>query len=312
MSVLSIVRPESKSLDWAASVAHGWVPESGEQALYSFGNLTTDFLQFRPVFEELIETVSKSKYSHLLNPITGVDEPESLPEVTNPTDEEMVAIDPLIQSKTGLHPMAALWQSGWQNSHPYIVVRSQIKDKLTNVVETLQRFNPEFHLCITDGWRSIEQQRDLYNAFYPNGHRQGEPLYVSPPEIDDRYAAPHPSGGAVDVLIGYRDKVLSIGSDLDHMDVQANTAHFEDLAGADLLVRDMRRFFSNLLAESGFVSIDSEWWHVEYGTRRWGGKKNADPIYGNALVDNSHYVGVDPVKPVVGSKRFALEASRST
>lgn len=306
------MRPESKSLDWAASVAHGWDPDSDDEALYSFGNLTTDFLQYRSIFENLAKSVLNSRYSYLLDPITGIEEPTFFPDVTNPVDEEMVAIDPSIQIETGLHPKAALWQSGWENSHPYIVVRSQVKDRLAKVVQTLKKFNPEFYLCITDGWRSIEQQRDLYNAFYPNGHNRGEPLYVSPPESDDRFAVPHPSGGAVDVMIGYRDKVLSIGSDLDHMDVEANTVHFEDLEKADPLIRDMRRFFSNLLADSGFISIDSEWWHVEYGTRRWAAKKNTNPLYGNAVVDRSHYLGVDPVAPVIGSKRSALQTSDQT
>lgn|GEM_PF-476733 len=307
MNQLKVTRPKPKSLDWTTSIAAGWDPNSGDVPTYSFGKLTTELMEHRAAFEALIELVSTSADSFLLDPIKNVEEPDFFPEVLEPIDEQLVVINPEQAQETGLHPFAALWQSGWANSDPYIAVRRQVFENLFQVAAKLRSFDPKMYLCITDGWRSIDQQRDLYNAFYPNGHVQGKPLYVSEPHDDDRYAAPHPSGGAVDVLIGYEDNVISIGSDLDYMDVQANTDHFES-DESNSLVRDMRRLFSNLLSEFGFVSIDSEWWHVEYGTRRWAGKTGNEALYGNVILDKSIYEGIKPVAAVEGSKRLYLQA----
>jgi D-alanyl-D-alanine dipeptidase len=161
---------------------------------------------------------------------------------------------------------------------------------------------------ITDGWRSIDQQTDLYTSFYPNGHVEGEPLYVSPSNTEDRFASPHPSGGAVDVLIGIGDQAIRIGSDLDYMDVEANTDHFENELYEGHIIKMMRRLFSNLKCEVGFVTLDSEWWHVEYGTRRWAGKTGQDPLYGNATIDLSLYEGIEPVVPIARSRRAAMSS----
>ena len=47
---------------------------------------------------------------------------------------------------------------------------------------------------------------------------------------------------------------------------------------------------------------------VEFGTRRWAGKTGNEPLYGNAIVEESMYDGYEPVKAVAGSKRMKIEA----
>lgn len=301
-----IQRPLPQSLDWHASVSSGWDPESGIDPPFSFGSLSKDIYDYENIFEKLVDDISKSEKSYLLNPITDVSEPEIFPEVRNPIAEEVVAVDPTQANSTRIFPKAALWQSGWENAKPYIVVREQVLERLKHAAEILNEFNPELSLCITDGWRSIEQQRDLYNSFYPNGWQEGEPVYVSIPHDSDLHAAPHPSGGAVDVLLGIGNQAIRIGSDLDYMDKEANTDHFEDPKYKDSLVQNMRRIFVNTMIESGFICIDSEWWHFEYGTRRWAGKIGTEPLYGNAKFGPSVYENIRPVDPIELSRRSEI------
>ncbi len=308
MSEFSSSRPSSKTLDWYASVAAGWSPASRFDAPFCFGELSCDVMTQTDIFQALICDVEQSSHSHLLSPMVGVVEPDIFPEVLSPTNEEMVVIDPLVQTSTGLYPKAVVWQSGWPRALPYIFVRRQVYERLLAAVRILREFNPDLSLCITDGWRSVDQQSELFKAFYPSGYIQGDPIYVSAPNEDDRLAAPHPSGGAVDVMIGINDQAFHIGSELDYMDVEANTDYFENEAD-DHFIRDMRRVFTNLLCDVGFVSHQPEWWHVEYGTRRWAGKTGNDPRYGNVIIDPTLYADVEPVVPIARSRRAAMMSS---
>ncbi|MFN8015535.1 MAG: M15 family metallopeptidase [Acidimicrobiia bacterium] len=302
---MNIVIPPENTLDRAASLAAGWDPTSNEIPTYSFGELSKDLTEYKTFFNDLINNVANSEHNDLLSEIIDVDEPEDFPLINNPVEEEMLVIDPSKSSEIGLYPKAALWQSGWNNALPYVFVRKQVYDNLCNAVEIIKSLHEDLTLCVTDGWRSIEQQSDLYHSFYPEGHIEGEPVYVSKPNVQDRYAAPHPSGGAVDVLLGIKDQAIRIGSDLDYMEAQANTAHFEN--SDDYLVKSMRRIFTNIMTNVGFVCLDSEWWHFEYGTRRWAGKKKCEPLYGNAFIEQEVYENIKPVKHLAGSKRLYID-----
>ena len=38
------------------------------------------------------------------------------------------------------------------------------------------------------------------------------------------------------------------------------------------------------MTETGFVVLNCEWWHFEYGTRRWGAIRGNDPLFGPAEI----------------------------
>ena len=46
--------------------------------------------------------------------------------------------------------------------------------------------------------------------------------------------------------------------------------------------REHRRALFHRMAAEGFVVYRGEWWHFEWGTRRWAGVRGAQPIYGPA------------------------------
>lgn len=290
--------------DWHASVAAGWDPESDKPPTYSYGDLAVSVMQQESFFQALFDRISTSEYSYLLNPLVNVAEPDIFPEVVHPIEEEMVFVNPLTRKETGLYPKAALWQSGWENSMPYLFVRAQVYERLLNVAKIFQSVDPSLSLCITDGWRSHAQQLELFNSFYIDGYVPGDPRYVAEPSDDDRLAAPHPAGGAIDVMLGIDDQAFWIGSPLDWMNVEAHADYFEN--SDSIFLRDMRRFFINAFCDVGFVSIDAEWWHFEYGTRRWAGKVKSEPLYGNAYVDTAIYSDLEPVELVPRSRRAAM------
>ena len=48
--------------------------------------------------------------------------------------------------------------------------------------------------------------------------------------------------------------------------------------------RDLRRWLYWSMTEAGFVVLNCEWWHFEYGTRRWGAIRGNDPLFGPAEI----------------------------
>lgn len=299
-----VVKPQPHYLDYLTSIAYGWDPESNDEPKFSFGHLSKDFMEFSDYWKKLFQKLPSIGYGHLLDPINAVAEPETMPIVANPSSEDLVVIDPDSVLETGLIPLASYWQSGYGSALPYVFVRQGVYERLLKASELLRQIDPDLGLSIADGWRPLSLQGQLYKIFYPNGHTPGEPLYVSPPNKDDAHAAPHPSGGAADVLITYKSIPLRVGADFDYMDLEANIDHFENTD--DMLTRDTRRFLANVMSAADFCCIDSEWWHFEYGTRRWAAKTGGEPIYGNIHAELTDAYDISPVKPIPGSKRESL------
>ena len=81
----------------------------------------------------------------------------------------------------------------------------------------------------------------------------------------------------------YKRQPLGLGTGFDD---------FTDLAAADALEikesinRDLRRWLYWSMTETGFVVLNCEWWHFEYGTRRWGAIRGKDPLFGPAKISD--------------------------
>ena len=70
---------------------------------------------------------------------------------------------------------------------------------------------------------------------------------------------------------------IAPGTDFDDTTTHAFAAALEDTPGPD---RDARRMLYWVMRDAGFVVYEGEWWHFEYGTRRWAAIVNRSPIYG--------------------------------
>ena len=134
-----------------------------------------------------------------------------------------------------------------------------------------------YGLAVFDAWRPLVLQQALYEAAYADPTLP--PGFVSEPSTDPATPPPHLTGGTLDVTLTHRGAALALGTDFDDFTAAAHTAFFEKTPGS---VREHRRLLYWAMATAGFVVIDCEWWHFEYGTRRWAALTGSTPLFGAA------------------------------
>lgn len=155
------------------------------------------------------------------------------------------------------------------------LLRTGVARKLRNAATRL----PEgFGFAVFDAWRPLQLQETLYQETYREGGptREG---YVSTPTSDPAEPPPHLTGGCLDLTLTWEGHVLELGTGFDCYTEEAATDAFEQRPGK---VRSLRRLLYWTMRKEGFVALDREWWHYEYGTRRWATLTGNPPIYGAA------------------------------
>jgi D-alanyl-D-alanine dipeptidase len=194
-------------------------------------------------------------------------EPETLPPVTAPSDEPLVvAAHPLIEV------VAAYHRVGFRGAMPGAWLRAGVLEGLVSVAGGLPA---GFGLAIFDAWRPPALQAELYEAAYAD---PGLPAgFVAPPSDDPTRPPPHLTGGAVDLTLTWEGRPLALGTGFDDFTPTAHTGAFEHIPGP---VRGLRRLLYWTMRAAGFVVLDCEWWHFEFGTRRWAAITGGSPRYG--------------------------------
>lgn len=202
-------------------------------------------------------------------PLPNLVDPQQMPPVDEPVDEPMVPVFDRAIQLTG-----AYWHAGWPEAVPGTYLRAEVARRLVGVAAEL----PEpFGLAVLDGWRSLALQRQIFHAAYQDPALP--PGFVSEPSSDPRTPPPHPAGGAVDVTLTYRHRPLALGTLFDAFVPAAAAAAFEGIEGP---VRELRRLLTHRMLAAGFVAYPAEWWHFEYGTRRWAALTGQRPRYAEA------------------------------
>ncbi len=209
--------------------------------------------------------------------VPGVVDPGPLPELFEPpetrvevgSDEPMV---PVVHRR--IRVLANYWHAGWRSAIPSTWLRAGAFDRLAAVAESLP---DRWGLAVFDAWRSLELQSELYNAAYENpALPEG---YVAPPCSDPSTPPPHLTGGAVDLTLTFDGIPIAPKCGFDEMSAAAAIDHLEDDPCPS---RVLRRVLFRAMADQGFVVYRDEWWHFEYGTRRWAAITDARAIYGPA------------------------------
>jgi D-alanyl-D-alanine dipeptidase len=168
--------------------------------------------------------------------------------------------------------LAAYHRAGLPDGTELCLLRVSTAQRLYEAVGSL----PEgFGLAVFDGWRHPHLQAYLAAAC-------PDPRYVTPPEDPTTSPAPHTTGGAVDLTLTARGTALALGTSFDHFGPGAAVDAVEDRPG---LIRDLRRMLHWAMVEAGFAPYSTEWWHFEYGTRRWGAHTGLEPRYGPVSPD---------------------------
>ncbi|MDH4309919.1 MAG: D-alanyl-D-alanine dipeptidase [Acidimicrobiia bacterium] len=203
--------------------------------------------------------------------LPAMSEPVEQPVVTAPLDEPLVAVE---------HPNIAVidayHRAGWSAARSGTWIRAGAFDRLVAAVEQLPS---GFGLSVFDAWRPLELQAEIYEAAYAAPGLP--PGFVAPPSADPERPPPHLTGGTVDLTLSYEGRSLALGTGFDAFTPEAAATAFEDSPG---MVRDLRRLLYWSMRSAGFVVLNQEWWHFEYGTRRWAALTGAPPLYGPALL----------------------------
>lgn len=170
----------------------------------------------------------------------------------------------------------------------YTKMRSQVYDKLCRAQKMLPA---GIHLCLYEGWRSLELQNELFQAMYHKNHEQfphfgHEELFVETTKLvspvilldQTRNIPPHATGGAVDVyLIDSQGKPLDMGLLIEEWMFDIG-AHLSQTLSSRINkeARENRELMSHVLSQVGFINYPNEYWHWSYGDRYWAFCTNAD------------------------------------
>lgn len=105
--------------------------------------------------------------------------------------------------------------------------------------------------------------------------------FVAFPTSDPLQPTPHRTGGAVDLTIIHLEtgEELDMGTAFDEAIPRARTDWFEENPSSP--VTENRRLLYTAMFHAGFANYPNEWWHYEFGTRRWAGHTQApQALYG--------------------------------
>lgn len=220
---------------------------------------------------------------------------EPMPRLVQPAGWRDLPIEPVDEP---LVPVADLgpriiedpryFAMGLPGSLPRCWVREELGRRLVRAAESL----PDgLVLLVWDGWRSIETQSALFEAYvedlalqYPDLSRaeleQVARPYVTPPDPGHHAPPPHLTGGAVDLTLATADgEELDLGTGFDAFVPEAGAAALEDIP---LPARGNRRLLFHALTAQGLSAYVEEWWHFDFGNQFWGAVTGGTPRYGPA------------------------------
>ncbi len=232
-----------------------------------------------PCFDEPTFTVPCAQV--LGSGLQGVEVQPALPDLVGgdgvdveiPSDEALVRVE-----HRRVRTLANYWHGGWQHAIPGTWLRAAVAERLCAVADGLP---PRWGLAVFDGWRPLALQSELYDAAFADPAT--EPGFMAPVSTDPATPPPHLTGGAVDVTLAFDGVPLAAGCGFDDTTSRAQVAVLEDEPGPD---REVRRFLYWSMRAQGFVVFEGEWWHFEFGTRRWSWVTGGTSVYGPAALSN--------------------------
>ena len=204
-------------------------------------------------------------------PIGPLHEPDTMP----PAPPARVGDEPLVRpDHRRIRLLRPYFHEGWQHARPDTWIRAGVADRLGMVADAL----PDgFGLAIFDAWRPLALQAELFDAAY--GDDRLPPGFIADPDPDPSTPPAHLTGGAVDLTLTWRSAPLALGTPFDDFTPRAAAAALESEPGPS---RELRRLLVGAMRSAGFIVLDIEWWHFEWGTRRWAAIRDEPCRYGAA------------------------------
>ena len=176
---------------------------------------------------------------------------------------------------------------------PIVRVRQTVLEILEKARKTLPK---NWNFKIWDGFRTTVVQQRLYDDLYKklvqeNPEWTHEKLhesvlgFVAEPTKDPLVAAPHNTGGAVDLtIVDENEEELSMGTAFDHFDKESYTFHFQNAAPGtpEYDFHKNRMILYEVLVPLGFFNYPDEWWHFSYGDKEWAKHYDKQILYKSA------------------------------
>ncbi len=138
-------------------------------------------------------------------------------------------------------------------------------DKLIEAHHRLKELHPEYRFIIYDAARPMSVQRRMWQT----AASQGKQYYVANPA---KGGGLHNYGAAVDLSILDPDGApLDMGTIYDHLGREANTDREAELVKEGTITEEAHRnrlLLRNVMRESGFRTVTSEWWHFNFCSRK--------------------------------------------
>ncbi len=213
---------------------------------------------------------------------------------TRECGEPLVPVSSVLSSEIQCNPQYRI--RGVPYSLDCCYCRQGVARKLAQISDWLR--NSKLTLIIWDAWRPFAVQKALYDA-YKERLRHERPTasedeldaktrrFVAFPSRDPAPPSPHLTGGALDVTLGKAEgHELPMGTGFDDFSDCAMTRYYEVLQEQrPLTVQELeflrnRRLLVHLMAQAGFINYEEEWWHYDFGNRRWAAQTGRPAIYG--------------------------------
>ena len=165
-----------------------------------------------------------------------------------------------------------------------------LKDKFTDFT---------YELLILDAYRTRDTQAAIYAA------RVADVAQKESTGFDGAYSKatdspdgifPHGTGGAVDVTLLINGMPAEMGTVYDEITPQSRRHYFRDnppKSEKEKQAHENREILRSAMEHAGFVGLDSEWWHYEWGTRLWS-EITSEPIVLTTIYPNPQTGGRTP------------------
>jgi D-alanyl-D-alanine dipeptidase len=166
------------------------------------------------------------------------------------------------------------------------LVRAGVAERLVRAAEGLPT---GVMLALVEGYRPTRLQaryfrdyRTSLSALTPGADAETLDDLAARAVAPPGPAAPHLSGGAVDVtLYGDDGRELDMGSALNATPEECAGACYTGADGLSDRVRRHRALLAGALGSCGFVNYPTEWWHWSFGDRYWAMRTGAPfAVYG--------------------------------
>ena len=213
---------------------------------------------------------------------------------TRECGEPLVPVTSILSQVIQCNPQ--YWLRGVPHSLDGCYCRRGAAQKLARISDWLRASH--LTLVVWDAWRPVAVQKALYDAYkerlrheYP--HASEDELdaktrrFVSFPSCDPARPSPHLTGGALDLTLGdAQGHALPMGTGFDDFSDCAMARYYEilreqrPLTGQEFEFLRNRRILVHLMAQAGFINYEEEWWHYDFGNRRWAAHAAQPAIYG--------------------------------